>query len=294
MREGDEYVVDGEKRWTSGGHRADYLWMLCRTGSLESHSSLGLSLLIVDRHSPGISVSPIAQVDGERFNEIRFEEVRVPVANRVGEENGAWPLMVESLATERHVQWCPKRVLRDFEDLVAWVGDCHLDDDPVVRNRIAELAVSVAEAQALGLTMVAAVQSGSPAVLEAAYNKLVGSESCQAIARAASDFGHPAAIVRGTPVEFPLAAVPVGDDRGRNLGGDARPDRPRRARAGGGALGAKWYTLFLGSQGLVGSAKPSLPAPASVGRVRSRRSNVARLPDRCEDSRGWRRAECLT
>ena len=201
VREGDEYVVDGEKRWTSGGHRADYLWMLCRTGSLESHSR-GLSLLIVDRHSPGISVSPIAQVDGERFNEIRFEDVRVPVANRVGEENGAWPLMVESLATERHVQWCPKRLLRDFEDLVAWVRDCHLDDDPVVRNRIAELAVSVAEAQALGLTMVAAVQSGSPAVLEAAYNKLVGSESCQAIARAASDFGHPAAIVRGTPVEF--------------------------------------------------------------------------------------------
>ena len=112
VREGDEYVVDGEKRWTSGGHRADYLWMLCRTGSLESHSR-GLSLLIVDRHSPGISVSPIAQVDGERFNEIRFEEVRVPVANRVGEENGAWPLMVESLATERHVQWCPKtRVAR--------------------------------------------------------------------------------------------------------------------------------------------------------------------------------------
>ena len=201
VREGDQYVVEGEKRWTSGGHRADYLWMLCRTGSLESRSR-GLSLLIVDRHSPGISVSPIAQVDGERFNEIRFDEVRVPIANRVGEENGAWPLMVESLATERHVQWCPKRLLRDFEDLVAWVRDCHLEGDPVVRNRIAELAVAVAEAQALGLVMVAAVQRGSPAVLEAAYNKLVGSESCQAIARAAADFGHPAAIVRGTPVEF--------------------------------------------------------------------------------------------
>ena len=121
-----------------------------------------LSLLIVDRHSPGISVSPIAQVDGERFNEIRFDEVRVPIANRVGEENGAWPLMVESLATERHVQWCPKRLLRDFEDLVAWVRDCHLEGDPVVRNRIAELAVAVAEAQALGLVMVAAVHTGQP------------------------------------------------------------------------------------------------------------------------------------
>ena len=201
VREGDEYVVDGEKRWTSGGHRADYLWMLCRTGNLESRSR-GLSLLIVDRRSKGISVSPIAQVDGERFNEIRFEEVRVPVADRVGEENGAWPLIVESLATERHVQWSPKRVLRDFEDLVDWIRACHLEGDPLVRDRIAELAVSVAEVQALGLEMVAAVQAGKPAVLEAAYNKLVGSESCQAIARAACDLGHPAALVRGTAVEF--------------------------------------------------------------------------------------------
>jgi len=201
VREGDEYIVDGEKRWTSGGHRADYLWLLCRTGSLESRSR-GLSLLIVDRRSPGISISPIAQVDGERFNEVRFDEVRVPVADRVGEENGAWPLIVESLATERHVQWSPKRVLRDFEDLVAWIRACHLEEDPLVRDRIAELAVAVAEVQALALEMVAAVQSGKPAVLEAAYNKLVGSETCQAIARAACDLGHPSALVRGTAVEF--------------------------------------------------------------------------------------------
>lgn len=200
-QDGNEYVLEGEKRWTSGGHRADFLWMLCRTGSLESHSR-GLTLLIVDRRSPGISVSPIAAVDGERFNEIRFDGVRVPVANRVGEENGAWPMIVESLATERHVQWCPKRVLRDFEDLLGWVRACHLEDDPLVRDRIADLAVAVAEAQALGLEMLSAVQAGRPAVLEAACNKLVGSEACQSVARAALDFGAPDALARGTMVEF--------------------------------------------------------------------------------------------
>ena len=74
VRDGDHYVLTGEKRWTSGGHRADYLWVLCRTGTLESHSR-GLTLLIVDRRAPGISISPIPSLDGERFNEVRFDDV---------------------------------------------------------------------------------------------------------------------------------------------------------------------------------------------------------------------------
>ena len=90
-----------------GGHRADYLWVLCRTGTIESHGR-GLTLLIVDRRSPGITISPIPSLDGERFNEVRFDDVEVPVENRVGEEDGAWTLMVESLATERHVQFSPE------------------------------------------------------------------------------------------------------------------------------------------------------------------------------------------
>ena len=81
----------------------------------------------------------------------------VPVENRVGEENGAWTLMVESLATERHVQFSPKRVLRDFEDLVACLVRCGVVDDPVVRQRLAELAVELAEVQALSLVMLDAI-----------------------------------------------------------------------------------------------------------------------------------------
>ena len=70
-------MLNGEKRWTSGGHRADYLWVLCRTGTLESHSR-GLTLLIVDRRVPRISISPIPSLDGERFNEVRFDDVGRP------------------------------------------------------------------------------------------------------------------------------------------------------------------------------------------------------------------------
>ncbi len=170
-RQGEEYVLNGEKRWTSGGHRADYLWMLCRTGTTESRSR-GLTLLVLDRTSPGVSVSPVPAIDGERFNEFRFDDVRVPVANRVGEENAAWTIMSEALATERHVQFPPKR------------------------------AVGVAEVQALALVMLAAVEAQRPAVVEAACNKLAGSELAQRIARTAMDLAAPEALVRGTSLEY--------------------------------------------------------------------------------------------
>lgn len=200
-REGDVYVVNGEKRWTSGGHRADYLWTLTRTGSIESHSR-GLTLLIVDRRSPGISFSPIPAMDGERFNEVRFEDVEVPVANRVGEEDGAWRMIVESLATERHVQFAPKRVRRDFEDFLGHLTEQGVDADPVVQRVIADLRVELAEVEALALVMLEEIQAGRAAVVEAACNKLAGSELCQRLARAAVEYGAPEALVQGTMAEF--------------------------------------------------------------------------------------------
>jgi alkylation response protein AidB-like acyl-CoA dehydrogenase len=201
VRDGERYVVNGEKRWTSAAHRADYLWVLCRTGPLDSRTR-GLTLLIVDAHSPGITISPIPAIDGERFNEVRLDDVEVPVANRVGEEDGAWTMIVDSLATERHVQFSPRRVLRDFEALVGWVQEHGLAGDPVVRHHLADLAVEVAEVQALTMEMLQAVQDGRSAVVEAAANKLWGSEVCQHIARLATDLGAPEAVVKDTELEF--------------------------------------------------------------------------------------------
>jgi len=198
---GDHYILNGEKRWTSGGHRADFLWVLCRTGDLESRSR-GLSLLIVDRCSPGITISPIPVLDGGRLNEVRFDDVEVPMANRVGAEGEAWTIMGEALATERHVQFPPKRVQRDFEDLAEWVASVGLAADPVVRERLAQLRVEVEEAKALALIMLDAVQHNREAAVEAASNKLFGAELCQRIARAAFEFGAPEAVVRGPMVEF--------------------------------------------------------------------------------------------
>ncbi len=96
----------------------------------------------------------------------------------------------------------PKRVQRDFEDLVAFVVDRGLAAGAVARHRLAELAVEVAEVRALSLVLLDAVQHGEPGVVEAACNKLAGSEACQHIARAAVELGGPEALVRGTMSEF--------------------------------------------------------------------------------------------
>ena len=200
-RDGAVYRVSGEKCWQSYAQDMDRLWLLCRTGTQESRGA-GLSLLIVDLEAPGLTVSALPTLDDEQLNAITFDAVEVPAENRVGPENGAWKMMAEALADERHVQFPPKRLRRDLEDVIAWVRDAGLELDPVVRQTLSELAVGVFEAEMHALRVLEAVEKGRPAAVEAAASKLMQSVLCQKIARAALDFGSPEAIVRGNPVEF--------------------------------------------------------------------------------------------
>ena len=97
-----------------------------------------------------------------------------------------------------------------------------------MRHHLADLAVEVAEVEALTLEMLQAVQDGRSAVVEAAANKLWGSEVCQRIARLATELGAPEALVRGTRSRVPVAPDDVRDDRRRDERDHARPDRPQR------------------------------------------------------------------
>ncbi len=200
-RDGDAYVLSGEKCWTSYAQDSDYLWTLARTGETDSRAR-GLSIFIVDLKAPGIRIDPLPLLDGERLNQIHLDGVRVPVRDRIGEENAGWQLIHEALAVERHVQFPPKRLLRDFEDLVAWARAANLGDDPRVRAQLGELAVRVRETEVLGLRVLEAIQKGRDSSVDAAYNKLAGSELCQAIARTALDLGGPEALERGSRMEF--------------------------------------------------------------------------------------------
>jgi hypothetical protein len=197
----DRYLVTGQKCWQSYAQDMDYLWLLCRTGTQESRGG-GLSLLIVDKATPGVTVRPLPTLDGDQLNEVYFERVEVPVENRVGPEDGAWKIMGEALADERHIQFPPGRVRRDLEEVVEWVREAGLATDPVVRARLAELAVRVYEVEMYGLRVLSAMQKGQGAAVEAAANKVVHTVVCQEIARAALDFGGPEALVTGARTEL--------------------------------------------------------------------------------------------
>lgn len=195
---GDHYVINGEKIWTSHAEICDYVWLLCRTGAPDSRSR-GLSLFIVDLKSPGVELRNGLHMDGHRYSQVFYTDVVVPVENRIGAENGAWQMIGAALADERHVKFPARRVLRDFEDAVAWLGKAGLLGDPVIRNRLRELSVRVMEVEALCLQVLSDMLHDKDASVSAAANKVTHTDVVQDIARFVMDVGGPAALVHGEP-----------------------------------------------------------------------------------------------
>ena len=190
---GSHYLLQGQKCWQSYAQDMDYLWVLARTGSMESRGK-GLSLFICDKQAPGVTVSALPTLDGDQLNEVFFDGVSVPVEQRIGTENGAWPIIGEALADERHIQFPPGRVKRDLEEMVAWLNAAGLGNDPRVRDTVADLSVRVMEVQMLGLKVLEAMVQGRNATVDAAMNKIAHTEVCQAIAQAVLDVGGPDAL----------------------------------------------------------------------------------------------------
>jgi alkylation response protein AidB-like acyl-CoA dehydrogenase len=101
VREGDTYILTGAKVWTSLAHRSDRCFLLCRTDS-EQPKHKGLSVLVVDMHAEGVECRPLREISGEaNFDEVFFQDVRVPVTDRVGEENDGWRVAMSTLTHER-------------------------------------------------------------------------------------------------------------------------------------------------------------------------------------------------
>jgi 3-oxocholest-4-en-26-oyl-CoA dehydrogenase alpha subunit len=201
VRDGDQYVVTGEKRWTSDAHHADYLWLLCRSGTLEQRSQ-GLTLLVVDTRSPGITVNPIPTLDGHNLNEVRLDEVVVPVENRIGEEGEAWTMIQEALARERHLQILPGRVRRDYEQLCEWAASTGFDQDRGVRARLAAIGGWLDVISTTAGLIVDDVAAGRDTAVMAARQKVVGTALMQEIGRLPLEVGDARQLVEGEPFEF--------------------------------------------------------------------------------------------
>ncbi|MBX6391566.1 MAG: acyl-CoA dehydrogenase family protein [Frankia sp.] len=144
-REGDEYVVNGQKVWTTRGEQADVLFCLVRTGTQESRQN-GITYLIIDAHAPGVTIRPLRDLTGgTAFAEVFFDDVRVPVTNRLGEENGGWALVRTSLGHERAAGAMEQAAAyrRVLSELVALARERGLTADPGVRARLSDFEIRV-------------------------------------------------------------------------------------------------------------------------------------------------------
>ncbi|AZG45399.1 acyl-CoA dehydrogenase family protein [Gordonia insulae] len=144
-REDDFYVVNGQKVWTTHATDADVFFTLVRTGTQESRQK-GITYLIIDAHAPGVTVRPLKDITGgEHFAEVFFDDVRVPIADRIGEENQGWPLVRTSLGHERAAGAMNQATnyRRILDELIALARERGLTTDPLTRDRLADFEIRV-------------------------------------------------------------------------------------------------------------------------------------------------------
>jgi alkylation response protein AidB-like acyl-CoA dehydrogenase len=202
VRDGDHYVVNGQKTWTTLGQYGDWIFNLVRTDPDAPKRQQGISFLLIDMTSPGVTVRPIELIDGgHEVNEVFFENVRVPAENLVGEENKGWDYAKFLLGNER-VGVAPvgsiKRVLATAKEQAstAGPGGTSLLDDPLVAARVAELENELLGLELTALRVVAHSADGKPHPASSVL-KLKGSELQQAVSELVVDLGGPASLASG-------------------------------------------------------------------------------------------------
>jgi hypothetical protein len=175
---GDEYVVDGQKVFTTGAHAADYIWLACRTAP-EAPKHKGITILIVDTSDPGFSWTPIITHDGaHHVNTTYYSGVRVPVRMRVGAENEGWRLITTQLNHERVMLGPAGRIAALHDRVRAWAAEHALLAHPDVRRALARASAVMRVNELLNWQV-----ASSPAldVADASATKVFSSEQLQVI-----------------------------------------------------------------------------------------------------------------
>ncbi len=217
VRDGDDYVINGQKIWTSNAHRADQMFALVRTDP-DAPKHRGITYLLVDMDTPGITVRPlINMLGGHGFNEVFFEDVRVPVENRVGEENRGWYVGMATMDFERSALSGSAAIRRNFEDFIDYLNESPAKSREA-KLGTADTAISIEVSRMLSLRVLSMQQGGLAPNHEASVAKMFSSELSQRFARfgintmgsyGAVRKGDPYAQMKGWFTETYMSSVPA-------------------------------------------------------------------------------------
>jgi alkylation response protein AidB-like acyl-CoA dehydrogenase len=205
-RDGDHFIVNGQKVWTSFAQYSDWCFALVRTDpDVRKHA--GLTFLLIDMKSPGVSTRPLKQISGENeFNETFFDNVRVPFANVVGEVNGGWGIAMTTLAHERGPEDALGRQIRfkqELDLLLRTLSQTTRDgapviEQPAVRQKLGQSVIELEIMRLTALRQLARYENGVERGAEASANKLYWSHAAQDMFEAAMDALGPLSPLSGT------------------------------------------------------------------------------------------------
>jgi len=202
VRDGDDYVVNGQKVWTTGASVATHCWLAARTGTQEDRHR-GVSLFIVPMDAPGIEVTPIVTQGGERTTAVFFDDVRIPASQRIAAENDGWSAIVCALNFERLFYHNEPRW--ELEQLAQWAeAEGLLSGDGAeahaLQERMGELAVDVEICRLFALRGASLLAKGAVPVAEASANKVWWGELRQRICNSGLDLiGEAGTLAHGSP-----------------------------------------------------------------------------------------------
>ncbi len=178
---GDEYVVNGQKIFTTGAHDADYIWLACRTDP-DAPRHKGISILIVDTTDPGFSWTPIITCDGaHHVNATYYSDVRVPADMLVGEENRGWRLITTQLNHERVMLGPAGRLAAQYDRVHSWARANDLLGEPDVRRGLAKVFANLRVNELLNWQVASA--DGAVSIADASATKVFSSDRTQWIGR---------------------------------------------------------------------------------------------------------------
>jgi 3-oxocholest-4-en-26-oyl-CoA dehydrogenase alpha subunit len=204
VRDGDEWVINGQKMWTSLIQYADYIWLACRTDpDLPRHK--GLSMILVPTDAAGFSYTPVHTVAGVSTSATYYEDVRVPVTNLVGELNGGWPLMTNQLNHERVALTSSAPLVHSVSEVRRWAQETkNPDGSRVIDQEWVQVLLGRAHARVDVLSLmnwkIAASEGKDLSPADASATKVYGSELAVDVYRSLMEIVGPNALVRdGSP-----------------------------------------------------------------------------------------------